>query len=67
MQGRLTPLGQIIKWVLIPLAIAAVGYFFIGPSIGKGIFDRLPKNILGPSTETEKPKGPSVDLKVNPR
>ncbi|MEZ0326413.1 MAG: hypothetical protein ACAH95_10945 [Fimbriimonas sp.] len=56
MQGRLTPLGVFIKWVLIPVALAAIGYFVIGPNIGKGVFERL----------KAEPKGPSVDVSVQP-
>ncbi len=72
MQGRLTPLGVFLKWILIPGALAAVGYFVLGPRIGKGIFERvkLPSNVrsmLNPADEKEaKPKQPSVEVSVKP-
>ena len=35
MAPRLTPLGKFVKWVLIPLILAGIGYQFVGPNIGK--------------------------------
>jgi hypothetical protein len=31
----LTPFGKLMKWVLAPLALAALGYLVIGPRIGR--------------------------------
>jgi hypothetical protein len=60
-QGRLTPLGYFLKWVAIPVALAALGYFLIGPRIGKDIFERL--KVAKPAAEA---KGPSVEVDVKP-
>lgn len=35
MESQLTPLGKFIKWVLIPLILAWIGYQFVGPNLGK--------------------------------
>lgn len=31
---RLTPLGMFVKWVLIPLLVAAIGYLVVAPRLG---------------------------------
>ena len=35
MGRRLTPLGMVLKWLLVPAALGAAGYFLVGPEIGK--------------------------------
>ena len=35
MATRLTPLGLILKWLIVPAALGTAGYFLIGPEIGK--------------------------------
>lgn len=31
---KLTPVGQIAKWIVLPAALAAAGYFLLGPRVG---------------------------------
>jgi hypothetical protein len=64
-QGRLTPFGLFLKWVVAPILLAVVGYLIIGPSIGKDIFERL--KVPGMETPKDKPKGPAVDVDVKAR
>ena len=54
MAGRLTPLGLFVKWVLIPLLIACLGYFLLGPSIGS--------RMAHPLESTEPQGGPGVEV-----
>jgi len=35
MGSRLTPLGLIVKWVVAPVGLALVGYYVVGPRLGK--------------------------------
>ena len=36
MPGRaLTPAGKIFKWVLVPIAMIAIGFFLVGAKIGR--------------------------------
>ncbi|HWD38053.1 MAG TPA: hypothetical protein VG944_04340 [Fimbriimonas sp.] len=35
MRPRLTPLGLVLKWLIVPVLVGAIGYFLIGPRIGK--------------------------------
>jgi hypothetical protein len=60
MEGRLTPLGLILKWVVVPVAIALIGYLLIGPNLGKDVLKRLP------GMGSNKPAGPSVEVDVKP-
>lgn len=34
MASTLTPVGIALKWAVIPLALAALGYFVVGPKVG---------------------------------
>lgn len=68
MAGRLSPVGLFTKWVVVPLALAAVGYFIIGPSFGgsaskeKAAASDLGPPNADPPVDTAKPKsGPAVD------
>lgn len=36
MATRLSPLGIIAKWLLVPGALALIGYYFVGPRVGGG-------------------------------
>ncbi len=35
MEPQLTPLGKIVKWLLVPIAFAWVGYQFVAPKVGR--------------------------------
>lgn len=39
--------GFLVKWLVVPAALVAVGYFFIGPNVGR--------NLVGTGTSEEKP------------
>ena len=41
MATRLSPLGQIVKWLVVPALLAATGYYFVGPRVT----DKLPPEI----------------------
>ncbi|CAN5409144.1 hypothetical protein BH11ARM1_BH11ARM1_15580 [soil metagenome] len=45
--ATLTPIGIITKWILLPVGLAALGYFVVGPNIGrdalKGV--KVPANL----------------------
>ena len=57
MATRLSPLGIIAKWFLVPGILAATGYFIIGPRVGdkvipKDIKDRLPTVAGNPASQS---------------
>ncbi|HSI73124.1 MAG TPA: hypothetical protein VK934_08085 [Fimbriimonas sp.] len=54
MQSRLTGLGLFLKWVLAPALLALIGYYLVGPSIGR----------IKPA---EKSSGPQIDIDVSPK
>lgn len=82
MATRLSPLGIIAKWFLVPGILAATGYFIIGPRVGdkvipKDIKDRLPavagnapsQSAQNESGQQDTPKtfaAPEVDVSVTP-
>lgn len=32
---KLTPLGIVVKWIVVPAALAALGYYVVGPRLGE--------------------------------
>ena len=63
----------ILKWLLIPAALAAAGYYFVGPRIGKIDTPSLPKTAPPPEdtavTQSTKENdktypAPDIDVKV---
>lgn len=59
----LTPLGVAAKWLVVPVALGAIGYFLLGPRLG---------GVVTPSAKTpakaEKPgfSAPDVDVDSSP-
>lgn len=77
MAGRLSPLGIVTKWLLVPGILAVVGYFIIGPRIGDKVLPGGLKKQLEPvattgtqtASVTEPVKtftAPEVDVSVTP-
>ena len=76
MADKLTPIGVLTKWVVVPVAVGLVGYYVIGPRIGGSVSkkagassDAGPVNVDPPSpagTPVKKPvdEGPSVEVSV---
>ncbi|RYG39096.1 hypothetical protein EON81_01940 [bacterium] len=44
--ARLTALGLVTKWVVVPAVLAATGYYLIGPKVGGDIVKRA-RTVLG--------------------
>lgn len=78
MAVKLTPAGVFGKWVLAPVALLLLGYFVVGPRIGKSknVAHNDPAAESGPANadpqgEATSPKkskgsGPEVDVTVSP-
>jgi len=80
MAGKLSPFGVFGKWVIAPALMVLLGYYVVGPRIGKTtkpgtILDS--NSTIGPAnadppaeekTSSAKPHsaGPEVDVTVNP-
>jgi hypothetical protein len=59
MAGRLTPLGFVLKWIVVPVSLGAIGYFLVGPrvEIPKDIEDKVRKVAGNPGTlEADNPE-----------
>jgi hypothetical protein len=67
--GRaLTPVGVIIKWILIPVALVAIGFFVIGARIGKvlpGIGGGNPVTVTPVADAKGSPGYSSPDVQVD--
>lgn len=68
---RLTPLGQFTKWVIAPAALAALGYFVVGPTLGtdpklrdkvQSVKRRVVPRLLPGSAESKPETGPKVEV-----
>lgn len=78
MAVKLTPAGVFGKWVLAPLALMLLGYFVVGPRIGKPskstLHDRASESVpanADPQGDASSPEkstssGPDVDVTVSP-
>jgi hypothetical protein len=70
--AKLTPVGVVAKWVLVPLALGVGGFFLLGPRMGKILpsFSRhAPAITATPVAETDaKPSyaAPDVDVRSAP-
>jgi hypothetical protein len=73
--AKLTPVGALGKWVLAPLALILIGYFLVGPKIGRstGNDSKDQQSSNGsqspdPSSPTQpsanQPAAPDVDVTV---
>jgi hypothetical protein len=69
MAGRaLTPMGVIVKWILIPAGMIAIGFFLIGAKVGNiipGIGGAMPPQDQPESVADRKATGysaPDVDV-----
>src|SRR3954465_4174706 len=55
MAGRsLNGLGLVAKWLVVPAALAAVGYFIVGPHIGPSIVPKGTTPTAPPVTSTDQ-------------
>lgn len=63
MAVELTPLGKVVvgilKWIVVPVCAAFIGFALIGPRIGGKVADSM-KKIPGLSKEKAQPKQPSA-------
>ena len=54
---------QIVKWFVIPVAMAAIGYFLVGPQIGNAPVIQTSaakvKDIVAPPEDVEEPESES--------
>jgi len=80
MATKLTPAGVFAKWVVAPLILVLIGYFLLGPRIGKSMSagasatkdaQEGPANADPPTpattVSTDQPSsGPDVDVTVQP-
>jgi hypothetical protein len=62
MASRLTPLGFIVKWIVAPLSLGAVGYFLVGPRVESQVPKELKEQVqkVAGSTQNE-PEAEPVD------
>jgi hypothetical protein len=60
--AKLTPAGAIGKWVLAPIALILIGYYLIGPRIGKTAV-KPPKSQADTSTVAPTPSGTETDTR----
>ena len=69
----MTPLGKFVKWIGVPAIVAAVGFFLVGPKLGRDVLEKLKvpaiTNVL-PEEPAEAgdaaDEGPGVDISVRP-
>ncbi|HJP82812.1 MAG TPA: hypothetical protein VJ835_04830 [Fimbriimonadaceae bacterium] len=58
MAGRLSPLGITLKWLVVPIALAAVGYFLVGPRVENNVPEEYKQKaaqvMRGESSQPEK-------------
>ena len=76
MANRLTPLGMVLKWLIAPIVIGAIGYYLVGPRVESKVTPDLIKTIspgtgAKPDPEETDPKtvqrtfsAPEVDVTV---
>jgi hypothetical protein len=76
MANRLTPLGMVLKWLIAPIAVGAIGYYLVGPrvdakvapdlikSITPGIEAKPDANEPDPKTVQRSFSAPEVDVTV---
>ena len=78
MGSKLTPLGMVIKWFIVPLSLGAIGYYMVGPRVESKVPAELRERVqevtgqkspdTSPEQESEKPKRdfsePQVDVTV---
>ncbi|MBC8066175.1 MAG: hypothetical protein H7Y17_15190 [Chlorobia bacterium] len=79
MASRLSPLGIVVKWIVVPISLAAIGYFLVGPrvesKVPQGVKDKVREVANGqeapaeePNAEEDKPARqftePEVDVTV---
>jgi hypothetical protein len=79
MAVKLTPAGVIGKWVIVPILVLLIGYFVVGPNVGKTIAKTArsariakdePPNADPAPTEghhaaSTSTSGPDVDVRVH--
>jgi len=76
MATRLTPLGMLIKWFIVPLVLCAIGYFLVGPRVEEKVPTDVKDNLRKVAgtvksqrtADSEQPKksyaAPEVDVTV---
>jgi hypothetical protein len=50
MANGLTPLGMVTKWLIVPVALMAIGYLFVGPRV-ESKMPELKERVLGTGAE----------------
>lgn len=60
MASRLTPLGFLVKWIVVPLSLGAVGYLFVGPRVDGKVANEI-KDQVQKVTGTGDDKAPPED------
>lgn len=66
-----------MKWLVIPIALGLIGFFLVGPRLGRDALNRIPEinRIIpqqagpetAPSAPPKKPEdGPRIDISVKP-
>ncbi len=65
MASRLTPFGVVLKWILVPVSLGAIGYFLVGPRVDGNVAKEIQKKVsevrggaLNPDeSDPENPEG----------
>jgi hypothetical protein len=53
MASRLTPLGILLKWIVVPASLGAIGYFLVGPRVDSQVPKEIKDRMLEVSRNTE--------------
>lgn len=77
MANRLTPFGLVLKWLIIPIAVGAIGYYLVGPRVESNVSPELIDKVksasgievaeakeVKPDTAERTYKEPEVDVTV---
>lgn len=59
MASRLSPLGIVVKWIVVPISLGAIGYFLVGPrvesKVPQGVKDKVREVANGQEFAEDKP------------
>lgn len=65
-----TVLGSLLKWVVVPVSLAAIGFYVVGPQVATSYLAKVrsPQSVSGPTTvegsDTSRSTGaPTVNVK----
>jgi len=62
MASRLTPLGIILKWIVVPASLGAIGYFLVGPRVES----QVPKELKEKALEVVNSGKPTTTVSNSP-